>query len=317
MRTWLRRLVVAGLLLGALLTGLGLLASWRPVLDIVNNGLPFLILGALVVFGLACLARAPWLIAAAAALAAINILFGVSALRGAAAQAPPGSERALRVLTFNLSHHADRIDEVVKYIDGSGADAVVLQEVFPEHGAELLRALKPAYPFASGDAYVVVLSKHPILAEGRIDRPGFPEWNQLMLRWVRLKASGTEFELAGVHLARPFYPTLQQEDVEALTHFVLQRSGPLVVAGDFNMSPWTEKLARFTYVTGLERYNTFHLTWPMGRRDLRLPPLVAIDNVFASRHFAKLGIEAGPFLGSDHKPVIADLALAAPQQQVR
>ena len=52
-------------------------------------------------------------------------------------------------------------------------------------------------------------------------------------------------------------------------------------------------------------------------RGLRLPPLVVIDNVFASRHFAKLGTETSPFLGSDHKPVIVDLALAAPREQGR
>jgi endonuclease/exonuclease/phosphatase (EEP) superfamily protein YafD len=170
MRTWLGRLAVAGLLLGALLTGLGLLAPWWPSVDIVNDGLPFLILGALFVFGLACLARAPLLIAAAAMLAAVNILFGVLAMRGAAPDAPPGSELALRVLTFNLSHGNDRIGEVAKFLGESGADAVVLQEVSPRHGPRLLQALKPVYPFASGEAHIIVLSKHPILAESRVDR---------------------------------------------------------------------------------------------------------------------------------------------------
>ena len=87
---------------------------------------------------------------------------------------------------------------------------------------------------------------------------------------------------------------------------------PLVVAGDFNMSPWTEKLAHFTEQTGIKRYNTLHLTWPMRRKNIPLLPLVAIDNVFVSRHFAKIATSGGPRLGSDHKAVIADIALAAP-----
>jgi endonuclease/exonuclease/phosphatase (EEP) superfamily protein YafD len=45
-----------------------------------------------------------------------------------------------------------------------------------------------------------------------------------------------------VHPARPFYPGLQEEDVEALAEFAASREGPLIVAGDFNMSPWTDKL---------------------------------------------------------------------------
>lgn len=120
-----------------------------------------------------------------------------------------------------------------------------------------------------------------------------------------------------MHLVRPFYPRLQQDDVAALTNFVLSRSLPLVVAGDFNMSPWTDKLSGFTDVTDLKRYNTFHLTWPMRRGRVVLLPLVAIDNVFASRHFSKLAVNGGPRLGSDHKAVIADLALAVPAQRTQ
>jgi endonuclease/exonuclease/phosphatase (EEP) superfamily protein YafD len=75
------------------------------------------------------------------------------------------------------------------------------------------------------------------------------------------------------------------------------------------MSPWTEKLARFEGSSGLKRYNTFHLTWPMARRDVPLLPLVAIDNVFASPQFASIAVVPGPRLGSDHRPVVADLAL--------
>ena len=88
-----------------------------------------------------------------------------------------------------------------------------------------------------------------------------------------------------------------------------ERSGPLIVAGDFNMAPWTVKLKTFTKATGLGRFNTFHPTWPMRWRDIPLLPLVPIDNVFASSHFANLGTRVGTQLDSDHRPVVADLAL--------
>jgi endonuclease/exonuclease/phosphatase (EEP) superfamily protein YafD len=44
-------------------------------------------------------------------------------------------------------------------------------------------------------------------------------------------------------------------------------------------------------------------------RHTRLLPFVPIDNVFASRQFASLGTTVGPYLGSDHRPVVADIAL--------
>jgi endonuclease/exonuclease/phosphatase (EEP) superfamily protein YafD len=317
MIAWLRMLVGLGLALAAVLTSFGWLAHWSPTLDIVNNGLPGLVAGTIALSFLALLLRDWRLVLPAIVLAAVNIGFFVAGLQGAAQQAPPGSERFLRVVTFNVWGWNDRIDDIARFLRDSDADALVLQEVAHRNGAMLRKTLQPIYPFTVGETELVILSKHPILAEGRVDRPGFPNWNSLMLRWVRLDVKGTSFELVGVHLARPLYPTLHEEDFAALTNFVLSRTGPLVVAGDFNMTPWTKKLARFTRVTGLERYNTFHLTWPMRRGRVQLLPLIAIDNVFASRHFAKIAVKGGPRLGSDHKPVIADLALAVSAERAR
>ena len=72
------------------------------------------------------------------------------------------------------------------------------------------------------------------------------------------------------------------------------------------MTPWTHRLKGFTEATGLQHFNTVLPTWPARSRGV--PPF-PIDNVFASTHFAKIAISAGPWLGSDHRPVIADIAL--------
>ena len=303
---------MAGLVVGALLTLFGLLAHWFPALDVINNGLPLLVAGAVLVLLLALTTRNWRLIVPAAIIAAINVMLVVAALQGAAAEAAPGSARFLRVATFNLWRGNERMDDVAKFLAEADADAVVLQEVPRDHGSKLRQALGSRYPYGLGETGLVILSKHPIVAEGRVDRPGYPPWISLMLRWARLDVNGTTFELAGIHLARPFYPELQQQDVAVLTQFVQSRTLPLIVAGDFNMSPWTEKLERFTEATELKRYNTVHLTWPMRWRNLQLIPLVAIDNVFASRHFAAIATKGGPRLGSDHRPIIADIALAPP-----
>ena len=76
------------------------------------------------------------------------------------------------------------------------------------------------------------------------------------------------------------------------------------------MTPWTDQLKQFTRTTGLGRFNTFHFTWPMRWRRYPLVPVVVIDNVFASRSSPKSQRSAAQ--GSDHRPIIADIALAAP-----
>jgi endonuclease/exonuclease/phosphatase (EEP) superfamily protein YafD len=182
MTSWLKGLIVAGLVLGASLIVLGLLARWWPVLDIVNNTLPFAAAGAVLILGLAAFTRDWRLILPAALLAAVNVMLVIGAWQGAAMDAAPGSQRFMRVVTFNLWRGNDRIDDVVKFLAAAEADAVVLQEVTREHGTMLRQALQSLYPFSLGESSIVILSKHPILAEGRIDRPGFPSWNSLMLR---------------------------------------------------------------------------------------------------------------------------------------
>lgn len=186
----------------------------------------------------------------------------------------------------------------------------MLEEVRPHH-SDLLAKLRTLYPHQAGEQHgLVILSKHPILAGDRIDRADQPPSMSLIIRWARLDVNGTIVELAGVHLARPFYPKLQQADILGLTEFVQSRSAPLIVAGDFNMAPWTWKMKRFTEATGLGRFNTFQPTWPMRWLNLPLLPIIPIDNVFASNHFTSLGTTMGPRLGSDHRPVIADIALS-------
>jgi endonuclease/exonuclease/phosphatase (EEP) superfamily protein YafD len=307
----LKVLAKAGLVIGAVLTLIGLLARWFPALDIVNNGLPFLLAGAIIVLILAALARSGLLSVLALLLVIINGTHFTLALEGGAQEAAPGTPRFLRVVTFNIWHRNDRIDDIAKFLADTDADLIVMQEMTPDNWSKLRAALGSRYPYSLGDDGLVILSKYKIDEDGRVDRGGYPPWMSLMLRWAKIEVSGTSVELAGVHLARPFYPKLQYADVAAVVDFVRHQTGPLIVAGDFNLTPWTDKLTGFTQATGLKRYNTFHFTWPLHARGLTLLPFVAIDHVFASPHFTKIATRAGPRLGSDHRPVIADIALTA------
>jgi endonuclease/exonuclease/phosphatase (EEP) superfamily protein YafD len=303
----LRAIVVTGLAAGTVLTAIGVLAYWRTALDIVNNGLPLLTVGCVALLGLAFADGKRTLIGAAALLVAVNFALLLTGMSGAAPEAREGSERFLRVATFNLWGPNDHAGRIEKFLDDTNPDAVVLEEVRQHHRA-FLDDLARRYPHRAGDNGLVILSKYPILEDGRVDRAGFPPWMSLIVRWARLDVNGTEVELAGVHLARPFYPELQQADIVGLTEFVHGRSGPLILAGDFNMAPWTWKLKGFTHATGLKRYNTVHPTWPMQWRGVPLLPLVPIDNVFTSAQFSNIATTVGPRLGSDHRPVIADIA---------
>jgi endonuclease/exonuclease/phosphatase (EEP) superfamily protein YafD len=211
-------------------------------------------------FALAVLTRDWRSIALAGLLAAINVGLIVPGLAGAAAEAAPDSKRFLRVATFNLWFENERIDEVDTFLNQTDADVVTLQEVTDEHLAALHKGLDARCPYSVGDFGIVIFSKYAIKADGRVDRAGYPESLRLLARWVELDVHGTAVEVVGVHCAEPFHPLLQAQDVAALTQLVLTRTLPIVVAGDFNLTPWTDHLKQFTRMTGLGRFNTLILT---------------------------------------------------------
>lgn len=304
MRKALRDILAAGLIIGAAVTALGILANWFPALDVVNDGLPFLTAGTLALLGIALVARRSLTIIGCAILFGVNLLLLFDGLNGAVPAAPEGRARLMRVATFNIASGNEHIQAIQSFLLKADADIVVLQEVRNLH-KELLALLTNTYRYRVGDSGLVILSKYRIIAEGRIDRASKP---LLIIRWAKLDVNGDEVQIVGAHLARPFNPELQQADINSLTEFVLRQSGALIVAGDFNMTPWTFTLKTFTAATRLRRFNTFYPTWPMRWRGTRLHPVVATDNVFASHEFASLGTTVGPYLGSDHRAVVADIA---------
>jgi peptidoglycan/LPS O-acetylase OafA/YrhL len=98
----LRVIVAAGLVFGAALTTLGVLAYRYPALDIINDGLPFLAAGALALLALAFATRVRRLIGATAILLAVVFVLLLTGVSGRAPEAPADTARFLRVATFNL-----------------------------------------------------------------------------------------------------------------------------------------------------------------------------------------------------------------------
>ncbi|MEM9591130.1 MAG: endonuclease/exonuclease/phosphatase family protein [Pseudomonadota bacterium] len=309
MRTLLNATIIGGCLFTAVALVAGVMADAYPALDIVNNGMPFLVAGLVVLLVMSAVLRSRMLIVTTAGLLVIAGLVLVPKLSGAAPQAPEDAERFLRVATFNMWGKGDlHADKVQTFLNETEADVVVLAEIRWKH-EDFLQEMQKTYPHQSGKHGLVVLSKHPIIDEGRLDRPGEPYWRSLIVNWTRLNVDGRAVEVVGVHLARPFHPRQQQADFENLTWFLRSRTGPIIVAGDFNAAPWTQKLHGLTTATGLKRLNTFSPTWPARWKNLALLPILPIDNILISPGLATIDLTVAGRLESDHLPVIADLAL--------
>ena len=90
---------------------------------------------------------------------------------------------------------------------------------------------------------------------------------------------------------------------------------PVIVAGDYNQTPWTPWHQRFLERSGLIDAAgtswpapTRHPFWPFAWRAIAIP----IDRLSVRPGTGVNGLHVGPFLGSDHYPVTADLVLGRP-----
>ncbi|HEU4601170.1 MAG TPA: endonuclease/exonuclease/phosphatase family protein, partial [Steroidobacteraceae bacterium] len=85
---------------------------------------------------------------------------------------------------------------------------------------------------------------------------------------------------------------------------------PLLVAGDFNITPWSSYYQQFVKDSTLSDSDWgqgLPASWPSV-----LGPLgIRIDHCLHSAHWDVIATHTGPELGSDHLPVTVDLQLRA------
>ncbi len=282
----------------------GLLAPFDPRLEMINHFRPFLMAAALILLLLAFLLRRRSLISACAVLvAALTALISTPLLY--AAPSADAEKPLLRVVSFNVWNLNSRLPDAAKFLIGTNADVIVLQEVLCAQTDPLFSDLKSAYPYifrASEHCFgQAILSKHPIVGTGRHDYV----YRRPLWIWAHVAWQGKTIQITGVHLSHPTRPHDQVINVNDLIGYVKATRYPHVIAGDFNLTPYSWLLTKFSYRSGVLRQATYQRSW---HADFPIPAFL-IDHVFASSDFANASFTVGPNIGSDHLPVIADLVL--------
>jgi endonuclease/exonuclease/phosphatase (EEP) superfamily protein YafD len=88
----------------------------------------------------------------------------------------------------------------------------------------------------------------------------------------------------------------------------------MILTGDLNTTPWSFGLQRLDRTLGLVRRDRALSTYPAQLFGRPWPlPFLAIDHVYAGPGWATVKVERGPWLGSDHYPVIVTLAPVSPR----
>ncbi len=284
-----------------------------------------------VLLPLALVHRRRWAIAAALVpLAIFLLLYGGLFLPRFQPGFANGAE-VLRVMTWNILYTNDDGAAIARRIEGAEPDVICFQELVPAMAADLIGRLGDEYPYrvllVENDVTGLgVFSRYPLRDEGEVPDPAWKHGAQV----VAVEFEGESALLLNVHAVSSWLPLgargrasfewtfrLREEQVRRWMARVDRHDGPVVVAGDFNLTdqnaayrPLDASLDDAFRRAGRGWGHTFPADaeqWrgiPVPRRLWRL------DYVWYSDHWQALEAHVGPWDGqSDHLPIVADLVL--------
>lgn len=207
-------------------------------------------------------------------------------------------ERPLRLLQFNIYKDNDQPKAAVAWILKADPDVANLEDsAGPGH--VIIDALAPHFPYKVGVGDTYIFSKFPIVYNHRLNG------GSSVLARVLLP-DGKTADIAAIHILWPLFARLQALQRKTLIADLAQTpKEDLIVAGDFNLTPWSAALKELDHGFGIERRTHGLPTWPA--RFAWMPPFMSIDQIFAGPHWQVISIERGPRLGSDHFPLLATL----------
>jgi endonuclease/exonuclease/phosphatase (EEP) superfamily protein YafD len=314
----LRGLAALLILVTALPAGLALLGFAVPLLDLLNHLQLLLFFGTLAAALAALLlglARG-WKILALLGFLASAATFAPEWLSSLAPRDAASGVTTVRLMTHNIFGLNYDMERTAAAIFAEDPDIVALQEYFPEQ-ERLGRLLAERYPHSircrgGKRANLGLYSKLPFNLE--MAPADCPENAQGSQRTAHITAGftladGTSFTVMTTHMDWPYPVERQHEQFAAAVEAVHALTGPLLLVGDFNSTPWSYALRNFERDSGLTRETRNLVTYPelftLRRGLVSLEPFLPLDHVF-QRGLSVSSVHAGTRTGSDHLPVVVE-----------
>lgn len=217
-------------------------------------------------------------------------------------------------LRWNASNRADAIRTVGRV----SPDIITLEEASPEW-TPLLERLKARYPYRFGcsddqgwtDA--LILSRRPFATGSK----GICAGNRRFAARA-IDLNGMRIMVGAQHLRWP-WPGGQWRQIDATAGALetLKLGGnPVLIAGDFNATPWSAAVARYAQLSGTQVVKGIGPTWFFQPLTAVVAPFVGlpIDNVLASKGVEILAARRLPATSSDHLPVLVTFTLTPPEK---
>jgi endonuclease/exonuclease/phosphatase (EEP) superfamily protein YafD len=201
-------------------------------------------------------------------------------------------------LSFRMANHGPVIADIRK----QKPQFLTLQEVTDRHKA-ILTAVSDILPTQHYCSFAAVGGVALASSFPAIPNSAFCAQND-DLAAIQLATPDGPVWLVSIHLHWP-YPFEQAEQVERLLPSLTALTGPVILAGDFNMVPWSNTLTQIEQATGSHRLGHVNGTFLL-KNTLLLP----IDHVLGPSNCPDQ-VSTLDLLGSDHHGVLASFAIAS------
>ena len=299
----LSRLLTLGVVL-LLVTVLSFLGSWWWILDLFTHFRLYYALAGLVLL-IPLLAARRWKGCAVVAVPALVNSLLVSPLFLPNEVGGETGSTWLHLMAFNVHTANGNKQEVLQYLQESGAELIFLQEI-DDQWHQALSEWKSEYRLVvsrpqQDNFGVALLSRIDLLETKVYTMPS--NYNPSILIWVDLEG---ELVILATHTVPPVsaqYAAWRDEHIDQLTEWAQGRDMAMVI-GDLNATRWSRPVARFLSKTGwrssMEGFG-YQASWPMG---IGSPVEIPIDDALISPRIKVMERRLGPALGSDHRPLL-------------
>ncbi len=224
---------------------------------------------------------------------------------------------SFKLLHFNKLYNQPNQKDLIAFIETESPDIAIIQEAdaaIIERSKALLQYKHRVSRLEGAPFSMLIISKHPLhntriiptIANTKVD-------NFYISTDIQITEEHT-ISLYAVHptppISKPFFDQRNLEIQQFSDDVRNDKSSTIIMAGDFNITPFSPYLKKLKHQTGLQNeYTTWLIppTWTSRFFDYIFQ--IPIDHVLHKGDIHLISKRRGAHMGSDHYPIIAEFGL--------